>query len=134
MKTIMGLETGTSYLSVNKTFVFPNPANLYGIHRIKIKSNILHTRNFDSNSGSGSILSTIGVTSGLTGVLYYLNQSNFRNVISNDVIDNIDLQIVDENDNYIDFNGLDIYLTLQIDVIKEIEHDKDDILTLLNKK
>jgi hypothetical protein len=78
--TILGLVAKTLYTSTSKTFTFPNPANLYGIHRIKIKSNILHTRNFDSNSGSGNILTTIGVTNGLTSVLYFLNQSNFRNV------------------------------------------------------
>jgi hypothetical protein len=55
-------------------------------------------------------------------------------LISNDVIDNIDIQIVDENDNLLDFNGLDIFLTLQLDSIKEVEHNKEDILTLLNKK
>jgi hypothetical protein len=131
---ILGLVAKTLYSSSSKTFTFPNPANLYGIHRIKIKSNILHTRNYDSNSGSGNILTTIGVTSGLTGVLYFLNQSNFRNIISNDVIDNIDIQIVDEYDNLLDFNGLDIFLTIQLDIIKEIEHNKEDLLTLLARK
>jgi hypothetical protein len=132
--TLLGFIKYNPCDSSNKTLTFPNPANLYGIHRIKIKSDILHTRNFDSNSGCGSILTTIGITSGLTGVLYYLNQSNFRNVISNDVIDIIDIQITDENDNLIDFNGLDIFLTLQLDTIKEIEHNKDDLITLLSKK
>lgn len=132
--TILVLVAKTLYTSTSKSFTFPNPANLYGIHRIKIKSNILHTRNFDRNSGSGNILTTIGVTNGLTSVLYYLNQSNFRNIISNDVIDNTDIQIIDDNDNLLDFNGLDIYFTLQLDTIKEVEHNKEDILTLLSKK
>jgi hypothetical protein len=130
---IIGFATSTNYASTSRSLTFPYPANLYGIHRIKIKSNILHTRNFDSNGGSGCVLSTIGVSSGLTTVLYYLNQSIFRNIISNETIDYIDIQICDENDNLIDFNGVDIFLTLQMDIIKEIIHDKEDILTLLRK-
>jgi hypothetical protein len=102
--------------------------------RIKIKSDTLNTKNFDSNSGVGNVLTTLGVNSGLTGVLYYLNQSNFRNVLLNNTIDNIDIKIVDENDNLLDFNGIDIYITLELDIIKEIEHNKDDLLQLMNSK
>ena len=132
--SILGLVAKTLYSSTSQSFTFPEPANLYGIHRIKIKSNILHTRNFDSNSGSGNILTTIGVNSGLTSVLCFNNTTNFRNIISNDVIDNIDIQMVDENDNLLDFNGLDWFLTIQLDTIKEIQHNKEDLLTLINKK
>jgi hypothetical protein len=130
---LLGFSKSTNYTSTSKTFTFPFPANLYGIHRIKVKSNILHTRNFDSNSGSGNILTTIGITTGLTSVLDYINQSNFRNIISNETIDFIDIQIADENDNLLDFNGVDIFLTLELDIIKEIIHDKADLLTLLKK-
>ena len=132
--TILGFVKSTLYSSTSNSLTFPEPANLYGIHRIKIKSNILHTRNFDSNSGCGNILTTIGVSSGITSVLCYDNTTNFRNIISNDVIDNIDIQLVDENDNLLDFNSIDWYLTIQLDTIKEIEHNKEDLLTLLAKK
>ena len=131
---VLGFKNNISYSSISKSLILPYQANLYGIMRIKIKSDTLNTKNFDSNSGVGNVLTTLGVNSGLTGVLYYLNQSNFRNVLLNNTIDNIDIKIVDENDNLLDFNGIDIYITLELDIIKEIEHNKDDLLQLMNSK
>lgn len=129
---LLGFPQNQNVYSSSKSLTFPYPCNLYGINRIKIKSNILATRNFDSNSGQGNILSTIPVSSGLTGVLCYVNYSNFKNIINNKNLDYIDILVTDENDNFIDFNGIDIFLTLQLDIIREYQQTKEDLLSLLS--
>jgi len=87
-----------------------------GINRIKIKSGCFKTNNIDSNSnGHSDLLATIPVNVSQYSLINYINYVGFKNIIHNEDINMIDITITDEDDNIINFNGIDIYLTLQID-------------------
>ena len=45
----------------------------------------------------------------------------------------VDITITDEEDNIINFNGVDVYLTLQIDSIIEDYENNNDLVELINK-
>ena len=127
---LMGFKINTSYTSSSNILIMPYPCNFLGINRIKIKSGTLATQNLDTNSnGHSDLLTTIPVDTQIYGLINYNNITNFKSIITQENIDNIDISITDENDNLIDFNGLDIYITLQIDTIR----DQPIINNLLNQ-
>ena len=114
---ILGLEKNKSYI-VESSLTCPYPCNFLGIQKIKIKSGTFKTNNKDSgNNGHCDILTTIPVNDSQFGLINYINHTNFKNIINNDDIINIDISITDEDDNLINFNGIEINLCLQINSI-----------------
>ena len=127
---ILGLEKGKSYVSTG-SLTFPYPCNFLSVNRIKIKSSAFKTNNLDSNSNNGhsELLATIPVNASQYGLINYNNYSNFKNIIHNEDITFIDITITDELDNILNFNGIDVHLTIQIDSIIE-DYVKD--ISLMN--
>ena len=116
---ILGLEKNKSYI-VDSSLTFPYPCNFLGINRIKIKSQCISTNNLDSNSkGHSDLLCSIPVNASQYGLINYINYNNFKNIIYNTDITSLDISITDESDNIINFNGIDVHLTIQIDDIIE---------------
>ena len=100
--------------------------------RLKIKSNVLKTDNLDCFSkGHSNLLATIPVNSASYGLIVFNNLVGFKNILLNTSIDFIDITITDELDNIINFNGIDIYITLQIDTVRENLEDEENLISLL---
>ena len=97
------------------------PLNLLGIKRLNIKSDALAVSSFSSqNLGNSSILLSIPNNEAQFNMISFTNQNNLNNSILNaDIVDVIDIQIVDETNNFIDFNGIDWTMTLGISVERE---------------
>ena len=130
--TILGFVKNTSYTSTSNNLIMPYQCNFLGVKRLKIKSNILGTSNIDSyNGGRSNILCTIPANNSSFGLIIYNNISQFRTIYPNSNLDYIDITITDELDNIINFNGIDIYLTLQIDTIREHLPDNQDLTHLM---
>jgi hypothetical protein len=131
----MGFVSGTTYYSdVNNQIVMPYQCNFLGITRLKIKSSIIQTNNIDSFSkGKSNILCTIPVNNASFGLIIYNNISQFKTIYPNNNLDYIDISITDDNDNLIDFNGIDINITLQIDTIRKHLHDNDSLINFLGQ-
>ena len=133
---LLGLAKNTAYsTTVNgASLTFPFPCNFLGMNRIKIKTSVFKTDNLDSNSGGHSdLLATIPVDEAQYGLITYENLIGFKNTITNTDIHYIDITITDEDDEIIDFNGIDIYLTLQVDSIITDFEKNSDLVDLLNK-
>ena len=58
---------------------------------------------------------------------------NLKNLFDNTNVDYIDITITDENDNIIDFNNIDVYITLQIDTIRESLQLETNLMELLQQ-
>jgi hypothetical protein len=123
---ILGLEKNKTYI-VSSSLTFPYPCNFLGVNRIKIKSGSFKTNNLDSNSnGHSDLLATIPVNVSQYSLINYINYVGFKNIIHNEDINIIDITITDEEDNILNFNGIDIHLTLQIDsIIKDYENNNN---------
>jgi hypothetical protein len=132
---LMGFIQNTTYTSIAFSITMPYPCNFLGISRIKIKSNVLKTDNIDTYSGGKSnLLTTIPVNSASYGLILYQNLVGFKNIIPNITVDYIDITLTDENDNIINFNGIDNYITLQLDTIRLQKNDETNLLELLESE
>ena len=97
------------------------PLNLLGIKRLNIKSDALAVSSFSSqNLGNSSILLSIPNNEAQFNMISFTNQNNLNNCVLNaDIVDIIDIQIVDESNNFIDFNNQDWTMTLGLSIERE---------------
>ena len=99
---------------------------------------MISTNNLDTGSGGhSSLLTTIPITDSLYSLVTYINFTGFKNIVHNQTLDSLDISLTDEDDNLIDFNGIDVFITLQIDSILtslEKEETLNDVLEKLNSQ
>eukprot|EP01038_Epipyxis_sp_PR26KG_P013554 gene13554-18183_t len=137
LNSITGMKYNTAYTSTSLSLTFlPYPCNFLGVQRLKIKSTVLKTDNVDtfSNGRSNLLTTIIPVSSAPYGLIVYNNLVGLKNILPNMNIDFIDITVTeDESDNIINFNGIDIYLTLQIDTIRENIPEEGNLLSLMEE-
>ena len=110
----IGTTLGFSPNTIN-TSVGPNPflltapymLNLLGAKKLNIVSNELSTINHSSEVGSLSMLSSIAVDQPAYGLVVYENKSGIKHNLRVKDINRIDIQLLDENHNLINFNNID---------------------------
>lgn len=132
--SLLGMAKNTTYTVTGTTITFPYQCNFLGITRLKIKSSILQTNNLDSYSkGKSNVLCTIPINNSSFGLIIYNNISQFKTIYPNNNLDHIDIQITDDDDNLLDFNNININITIQIDTIRKHLIDNDSLLHLLGQ-
>ena len=114
----LGLDANTDYTGTS--IISPYPVQFQGITRLKIVSNELSTYSMDSNTGNFSnTLATISVNSSAYGILLYENTSLYKPILRNRDNNSIfDIGILDDNDNFINFNNCSWRITLQLDITR----------------
>ena len=106
---ILGFNLNTSYVSAETplyTLTALYPLNLLGIKKINISSQTLITNNFTSGIGTTSLITSISVDQPPFGLIVYQNTGGAKFTLSNTDIHKIDLQLFDEDFNYINFNNI----------------------------
>ena len=110
---------GSSNIQVNgspsgSVLIFPYPLNLLGVKKISIKSSSLTIVAFSSISNNYSdTICTIPADQPAFGMISYTSQNDLnKNLLKQSVIDRVDIQLLDENQNYLDFNNLDWSITI----------------------
>ena len=105
---VLGFNLGTSYSSglPNYTLNAPYPLNLLGIKKLNISSSRLITQNFTSGQGNNTLLHSLSVDQPSWGLIVYQNNGGTRFNLGNREIHKIDIQILDEDQNYINFNNI----------------------------
>jgi len=107
----------------------PFPLNLLGVKKLKINSAYLATNSYDSaNSYSGDTIHTIPVDVPAFGLITFLNQSSTYGKMRLRRIDTIDIQILDEYNQFIEFNNIDWSMTLQLVIYRKYEKDTEDLI------
>ena len=82
----------------------------------------MNTYNLDSsNNGNSNNLGLIPVDQPSFGLIIYENKSSSKFLLRDNLVNEIDLQLVDQNNNLINFNNLDWNLTILIETTREIE-------------
>ncbi len=118
--SILGFAIGTNYNSSSSSIVAPYPLNLLGIKRLKVNSVALSTIAYDSrNMGMRSTIASVPVNVASYSLIDYVNTTNAYPICQAKTVSAIDIHILDENDNYINFNNTDWTMTLQINVIRQ---------------
>jgi hypothetical protein len=68
-----------------------------------------------------NILCSIPISANTLGIVNYDNSNNFQSNLYTNVINSICIQISDQDGNYIDFNGVNWFITLQLNIIKYVD-------------
>ena len=125
---IIGLKPTENYVSTSNIIVSTYPLNLLGIHNIKINSNVLSCFNTNSNNLSESkSISHIPNNASSFGMIFYINTTSFCQLKAK-YISAIDIQILDDDNTFIDFNNINWNLTLQLTISKKIpQHSNNNM-------
>lgn len=117
---ILGFDAGVSYTGI--TIAAPYPCNLLGINRLAIRSNKLTISSYNSVTlNLGITLATIPVNVPAFSLVDYSNQTDLNKAeLKINYIDAIDIIIVDEDNNFVNFNNIDWTMTLVLENIRRI--------------
>ena len=117
---LLGAVKGTSpTFSKTVTNSFDSLANFLGVTRIKLLSDTLVSRNIDSNNmTTTTIIDTLGATAGDFGLTVY-NSLGRETLLLAKRIQEIDIQIKDQFNNFIDFNFTNWNITLILNIHRQ---------------
>lgn len=117
MKDVLGFKNDVDCFS-NVTSVLPFPLNLLGVKKISIKSDRLAITSYSSvNFSTSNTLTTIPVDQPAFNMISYVNQSDLNtNILQAKTLNIIDISLVDENNNLLDFNNCDWSITLSLSI------------------
>lgn len=117
----LGFDPALNYSSDQYgSLTAPNPLNLLGTQQLRINSTACGGSNSNSSAlGESSLIAVIQSSAPPFGMILYNNQSSYS-LLKNKRISSIDIQIMDEKNNPIDFNGIDWSLTLQMTIYRRV--------------
>lgn len=125
---ILGFTFGTNYNSTSSSLTATYPLNLLGIKRLKFNSSALSTNVYDSYGMSiSSNIASIPVNVPSFGLIDYFNQSNGFPKLKTNIVTFVDIQILDEDNNFINFNGVNWTLTIQLNIFRKGRKENNDI-------
>lgn len=126
LMTILGFTQTVSGTS----FIAPVPLNLLGIMKINICSNALATINNHTSSQtlSNNIIQTIAVNTTSWRQLTYINKTSHAGRLKAKTLDNgIDIQLFDDDGNYLELNSINWSLTILLKVFRRYRTRIDKI-------
>ena len=115
---ILGFVKNTAYTSSSLALISRNCISLIPIKCINVVSNLLTYNINKSNPNKQSILCCVPVTTQPNSIIEYKNNNNFRSNLFINQISNITIKLTDQNNNTLDLNGLDFFMTIQLDIEK----------------
>ncbi len=117
---IFGFLPNVNY--AGPTITAPYPLNLLGVKKLNIRSQQLQISSFSSISNNlGITIASIPVDQPSFSMISYTNQTDLNKTnLQIKIIDQIDISIVDEDNNLINFNNLDWNITLVLENIRQI--------------
>jgi hypothetical protein len=117
---ILGFDI-TNAVSVSNVIDAPYPLNLLGIQQLRINSSAFASYNSNSTTlGESNLVGVVQSTAPPFGMILYANQTSYS-ILKNKNISIIDVQILDENDNLVDFNNIDWTITFQLSIFRRIK-------------
>lgn len=132
---VIGLKKGTLYINNGTGITSDFCCNFNGITRLNIISSNFSVNNIDSlNQGQGAILASIPINCYQGGMILYNNYTNFKSTVTASGLNTFGIEIVDDFENYIDFNNQDWTMTFQLDVIKDVIKDMSTIPDIYKKE
>lgn len=112
---VLGFGATTNYASTGLVQVAPYPLSLLGIKKLQFSSNALATNSLGSFGAAAiSLFGTVPVNAPAYGLIQFDNTSGRKSLLRNKFIDEIDIQILDENNRYVNFNNAEWSITLAI--------------------
>lgn len=110
---VLGFVVGTNYTSTSQKLTAPYPLNLLGTLRLRICSYELSTNNIDFG------LITLPIETGNFGLIQYTNITNIKATLNNTSLDGFDISIIDDDNNYINFNNINWTMTFVLTLVRK---------------
>ena len=116
MWRILGFFQGSGNITpILNTTTPPHPLNLLGPIKLKIFCDSFSVSSYDStNYSTNNLIDTININTASYNLLSFENITGEYGLLKKKDINIIDIQIKDENDNYINFNNIDWSITLAL--------------------
>ena len=115
INSVMGLGVN-DLTSVALTTTFPNVVNFIPLQRINFRSNYFNFGCYSTIDGSTDIFLPLQNNAGQNSVINYVNQSQAKFLIQDRNITSFIISVTDDYNKYINFNGVDWLMTIQIDI------------------
>ena len=131
INNIIGLGT-TDITSISNTLTLPYVVNFLPLARINFRSNFFKFNNFSTTDNSTDIFLSLQNSAPPIGVIYYVNQTNTNFIINDLNITTININVTDDNNNLINFNNIDWFMTFTIKVeYKDLNDPNNSFLSIL---
>ena len=131
---VMGFDVSTSLSSVSNALTMPFTCNFNGLQSFNIHFKSVVTKNIDSfNKSYSSIIQSVPVQVGSNSISYVKN-ADFNIVIAQETIDDVQIDLLDDSNNYLDFNNCHWNMQLYFSVTKDTERYKyaNNFHTIMN--
>lgn len=132
---VLGLESGIynglfNFFGYELKFTYP--LDLLGTRNIYIKINNVVMDNLNLTSNDKSTLKSIPVNVSPFGIIRYNNIENTETFVKNNDLEYLELEITDDNNNNINFNGIDWTICIEIKSLTTATKNKSSIQEILN--
>lgn len=118
---VLGFNPALNYTSVASVLVAPYPLNLLGTLKMRIASYELPISSIDSSVGGNlNVLASIPINAGNFGLIMYENNNNVQSPLDIRTLDGFDLEILDDDGNYINFNGAYWTITMMLSIERRV--------------
>ena len=132
---IIGGVLNTTYnpIHIHPKYIldFPFAVNLLGTRNIYIKC-ILILENLQTKTNDNQTLKSIPVNVPPFGLILYNNIENIESLVKNCQIDNLNIEIYDDEDNFINMNNQDWSITLELNTTLQVSYNTQSIDEYLN--
>lgn len=112
---VMGLGK-TDLTSVGRTLTFPNVVNFIPLQRINFRTNYFNFGCYSTSDNSSDIFLPMQNNAGQNSIINYVNQTTQKFLIQDRNITTFTIRVTDDLNREINFNGVDWYMTVQIDI------------------
>ena len=113
INSVMGL--GTTSLS-GTSITMPNVVNFIPLQRINFRSNFFNFGCYNTIDGSSDIFLPLQNNAGQNSVINYVNQTQHKFLIQDRSITSFVISVTDDYNRFINFNGVNWLMTIQIDI------------------
>jgi hypothetical protein len=117
---VLGFDPSSDYVSVGGSLTAPYSLNLLGTLKLRIASYELSINSIDSSvAGSLNVLASIPINAGNFGLIMYENKTNTSNQLNTKILDGFDLEILDDDGNFVNFNNAYWTISLLITIERD---------------
>jgi len=130
---VMGFSKKTYYTSSNKSLILPYTCNFNGIQNINLSWENLNTDNLDSfTKAQSNIIQNISVDVNKS-IINYIKTNSLMVPIKTNLLNSIIISLKDDLNNTLNLNNQHFNLTLQFNVIKDINRFKQNFHHIMNE-
>jgi len=130
---LIGIKQNKQYNSSAGILISEIPANFLGSKNIYVKLPNVILENYNTKTKDYITLLTIPLNVPPFGIVMYDNKTSSKNLIKNTQLDYLDVAIYDDNNNLIDFNGIEWNIVIEIETTLQVQQNLKTISEYLGE-